>query len=696
MELPMKRIVLLLILLPAAVFTGCSDDDKPDWLDGPVAGGDPVAAGSAYTVRDYLLPAGSSIVQLSNLQHGERVVLIPLHPDPEVTSDATVFTCFRLRATYSGDAVPALLPRHAPAHSMPQLPYRLKGNSDDFNPTAAPRPAGFIPGRNYLPGDTASFYLPVDFDDRNKGYTYAPAKLLYSGTHCHIFFTAALAAHSNAGMIATNAGRDFDTVIYPRITARFGFENGGGPGGDGGLDNDQRVTILYENVTVNPPGGYFSSRDQTDGENSNRREMFYICHRPEWLDSGYARHATIAHEFQHLIEHNRVYLATGQRQLSFFNEGLSQVAEGYAGYGPDMRMSYVQEDPQLSYAAWRMDGKPVTYSYGAAFAVTSYMVRRFGADFINALLDAPISSVANVSNALFLRGYTDGYAGIVLDTLTAHYLDRDQYRYPPAGLYPGDTGIPTRGAYPGWYGYPAPKTNNWILSGIRTKFHRSYPAEIRGDLYRYGADLYEFVSGSNGVLRFLFNDTAPGTRLRVIRFRPATDSTLFIDGRSDDWNGKPLTAVADPAGDHDRLNDNSPAGAFAGDGVDILSVQGFLTDSNLYLQIKTAAPAELNNDNNYFMLRLRPAADPAIRYDLYLYKTHAWFRKSDNSGELPVTQPPPGVLQYARAETVELQLPLNLFPDWDGATVKIAAYGYTTGETQTIFDFPAEELVLTR
>lgn len=693
--MPKKIKRFTLLLCTVLIITGCSDDDSFSWQSGPETGGTPIGSGNSYTITDYRLPAGEAAVTLSNLAHGERVVVIPLNPQPVTKGDALLQQVFRLKADYRGGPVPAVRSGHNPLVSLPVAPFPLKQKT---TPGVTQRTLRKVPARtkrSYNVGESAVFRVPVDFDDDSKGYTDATAKLLYKGEHCYIYFSDGLVAHSNAGWIATNAGKAFDTKTYPRLTARFGYEYGGGPDGDGGVDHDKRVTILYENVTANPPGGYHSGKDHWDKENSNLREMFYICHRNDWLDVGFARHATIAHEFQHLIEYNRIYLANGTTayQMSFFNEGLSQVAEGYAGFGPDTRMSYLQADPQLSYGFWGMENKPIIYSYGAAFAVASYMVRRFGEDFITALLDAPITSIENVSNALYNTGYTNGYQGIVLDTLTAHYLDRDQYRYPPAYLYPGDTGIPTRGSYAGWYGYPSPTTNNWMLPGIRTRLHREYPVEITGELYQYGADLYEFISGNNGTLQLLFNRIQPDIKLRIIRFKPYDSGVPRIDGQLDDWQNLPATTLNDPADDHNMTGKSNTITSFAAPCSDILQTGGLITNNRLYFYIKTATADGLKDKNNEFLIKLDLSGDGTTEYNFYLYQTRAYFLRYTNDEWVQPQLDTTGI-QYARGEAVELRLPLSIFSDTFKSPIGVQAFGYTSGDP-TIYDWPDGELWLT-
>lgn len=670
-------VILLPALALAFLLPGCSDDDAAAWTGTPLPG-TAVAATNLYTITDYTLPAGNSGIIVSNLNAGDRVVLIPLYTyAPNEKAEAVLRTAFRLRAEYSGGTVPETRALHDPPPPTRSL-ETMKRDSIILPPEDLPLlPRSLTRGTRapvvYNVGDIATFKLPIDFDNSSAGYGDAPAVVLYKSDYCYIYFTTNLAAHSNAGMIATNLGTDFDNTIYPRLTSRYGYEWGGNPTlpGEplGGVDEDTRITILFENFTANPPGGYFSSRNQsTTDPNSNQREMFVICHNHDYLTKRYARHATVAHEFQHLIEYKTVYRKFGTWPLSFFNEGLSQNAEGYAGYGPDSRMSYVQTDPRLSYALWGMQGLDILYSYGAAFAVVEYMVRRFGEGFINTLTDAPITTIANVDTLLKNSGYTNGYPGIVLDMLTAHYLNDGLYKYPATNLYPGDSGIDTLGTTPGWNGFSTggPVTNNNLLAGVRSRFFRTYPAELTGTLYDYGADVYEYVSGQDGRLTFQFSDTAAGVRLRVIRYHLGSNVQPRIDGYADDWAGRTVVSATDPA------NDN----AYGNGGADITNFSGYIASDVAYLAVRVSDPAHLADADNIFALKLDVNDTAGYDYYLYLWDSKAYFTKIISSNSVPIALESPG-LSYIRRDILEIRLPLSIFPDLSGLKVTLYPFSYT-------------------
>jgi len=688
----MKIRILILSAIIIIRITGCSDDDA-GWEEGPTLTGSPVASTELYEIRDFTLPSGSATLRISNLNTRDRIVLIPLYTDYK-KEDTTLNTVFRLKSEYSGGRVPDTRSLYAP-HVPPVEPFSLKQRSiaRDGGPLA--RRMGRTISRAYTAKDTVHFRLRADYNNTAR-YISARARLLYTGTHCYVFFTENLATNSKARSIATTIGREFDNVIRPRITALYGYERGGEPAGDGGVDMDRKVCILYENVTANPPAGYFSSLNQSAiHRNSNKKEMFVICSRHAYLKKGYDKSDIVAHEYQHLIAYNRAHNASGASLPTFFNEGLAQVAEGVAGFGPNTKMAYVQVDPRLSYAGWGMDGKSIAYSYGAAFAVTSYLVRRFGASFISNLLETSFTSIENVSTLLSNYGYSSGYPGIILDMLSAHYLNDGVYSYPAAGLYPGDTGISTQGTTDTWKEYPSATTNIHHLCGPATKFFKSFPAEITGSLYQYGADMYEFVSGHSGSFTFLFNEISSGLRVRMIHYRPGSETQPHIDGYLDDWAGRATRSLSDPAYDNNRLYDSAHASSFASGGVDITNVSGYISNDIMYLAIRVREPAAINNPGNHFLLKLD--VKNTLRHDYYLdlKSTQLLLQEIGRWGSSrPVVLSTTG-LNYSRRDALEIKIPLLNFPGNIKTTISIEAYGYSDGPPR-IFDLPAGRLQLRR
>lgn len=139
-----------------------------------------------------------------------------------------------------------------------------------------------------------------------------------------------------------SVGVTFDTLIYPVDTRNFGAPED--------IDDNDRVIILYTRVVneLTPPnsesfvGGFFFGRDLFPRQScatSNVGEIFYLlAPDPTGAVNGNVRTrdfvlrrtlATVAHEFQHLINASRrLYVNKASRMEEvWLNEALSHVAE---------------------------------------------------------------------------------------------------------------------------------------------------------------------------------------------------------------------------------------------------------------------------------------------------------------------------------------------------------------------------------
>ena len=135
----------------------------------------------------------------------------------------------------------------------------------------------------------------------------------------------------------------FDDPIYPVDTGNFGYPSD--------LDGNGRVIILFT-PTVNrlsPPGsddfvgGFFFGLDLMPNlEHSNAGEVFYTLVPDPTGEHGNVRGADLirrwvspilAHEFQHMINHNERFIKRGasQREALWLSEGLAHMAEDLVG-----------------------------------------------------------------------------------------------------------------------------------------------------------------------------------------------------------------------------------------------------------------------------------------------------------------------------------------------------------------------------
>ena len=209
-------------------------------------------------------------------------------------------------------------------------------------------------------------------------------------------------------------GADFETIVYPRVRARFGSE------WTPGVDSDPRISILHASLDA---GGYFSGGDEfpaTIATDSNEREVLY-------LDSGIlgaagaAYNALIAHEFQHMV-----HWQADDSEDSWANEGLSQVAAEEVGGGHDW-LSLFLATPDTPLTFWP-EYESAAIHYAAAELFMSYLLDHYGGrERASELLAKDGDSIRGVE--AYLDGFGAKFNDVFADWVVANYLDLDSGPY---------------------------------------------------------------------------------------------------------------------------------------------------------------------------------------------------------------------------------------------------------------------------
>ena len=138
--------------------------------------------------------------------------------------------------------------------------------------------------------------------------------------------------------------QEFDQRIYPSVTNNFGLASD--------IDQDGRINILCFDIQDGFSGsggytaGYFWSGDLYNVTHSNQSEIFYIDTYPamgSYTKDVSRAYATLAHEFQHMVNFNQNVLIEGSysNMDTWLNESLSMAAEQvYSGQGLSNRINY--------------------------------------------------------------------------------------------------------------------------------------------------------------------------------------------------------------------------------------------------------------------------------------------------------------------------------------------------------------------
>lgn len=138
---------------------------------------------------------------------------------------------------------------------------------------------------------------------------------------------------------------------------------------------------------------------------------------------------TFAHEFQHLIHHDR-----DPDELSWVNEGCSTLAEWLCGYG--FSPGHISE-----YLLWFWD-TPLTIwegylaDYGASFLWTFYMYEHYGgAALLWDVVQDQANGIKGWENALAAHGIDRTFDQIFQDWCIANYLDDISFSHGRYGYY---------------------------------------------------------------------------------------------------------------------------------------------------------------------------------------------------------------------------------------------------------------------
>lgn len=272
--------------------------------------------------------------------------------------------------TIAPNATTAPMPKAAPSNELaviaaaqpqPRDQTKLK---EDFTGTDLPEVARTTP-LTVKVGDVESFWVADSSNDTNY---QVKARLRYAGPIVLMYVDLDADADVKQRDIEASAKR-FEQEIYPRDRKIFGSER------SPGVDGDPRLTVL--NTAVRGAGGYFSSADGvTKGVNrfSNEREMFVIGidSYPIGTDD-YA--STLAHEFQHMIEYNVV-----ERSPSWFNEGMSTLAEDLNGFVDTAGVQSHIDAPDLQLTAWDADSATTGRHYATSRLFMRYIHEQYGGD----------------------------------------------------------------------------------------------------------------------------------------------------------------------------------------------------------------------------------------------------------------------------------------------------------------------------
>lgn len=259
-------------------------------------------------------------------------------------------------------------------------------------------------------GDKDEFWV---FNLQTKQYHQVTASCVALTPHLYMFLDDAFRQDVPSLVQVAQA---FESKIYPTDHQYFGSE------WTPGVDEDPHLTIL--NTPLQLASGYFSASDeilQPVNPYSNEREMFYINVPPNTGASSFYL-ATLAHEFQHMIEYHTRY-----NQFAWINEASSVLAQVYTGYGSGGLENGFMNTPDTQLGAWTCGGCGTGRYYGVGYSWVSYLSDHFGPDLIKNLT-AGGPTVTGLNSVDFALAQTAqpalGTQGVFREWVVANLLNR--------------------------------------------------------------------------------------------------------------------------------------------------------------------------------------------------------------------------------------------------------------------------------
>jgi len=201
---------------------------------------------------------------------------------------------------------------------------------------------------------------------------------------------------------------EFESRIYPDLTAVFGEER------RPGVDGDYVITILLHQMR-DGIGGYFRPLDgylKSQVPFSNEREMIYLTTSEA---EGDKLKELLSHEMVHLITSNQKDWIRNVSEEIWLNEARAEYAPTLLGYNNIYNRSYLEErvgsflkTPTDSITEWQ--GKKE--DYGSVSLFIHYLVEHYGIEILADSLKSDSIGIPSLNEALKERGFNEDFADV--------------------------------------------------------------------------------------------------------------------------------------------------------------------------------------------------------------------------------------------------------------------------------------------
>ncbi len=231
--------------------------------------------------------------------------------------------------------------------------------------------------------------------------------------------------------------------------------------------------------------GYFSPTDQTNLTNSNRMDLMYLDAYPGiFYQNTYRTErvlSTTAHEIQHLIHYTY-----DQNEELWVNEGLSELAGTFCGYGLDFPHLFL-DDATQSLVSWGGEVK----DYARVNLWTLYCAEQFGLTFIKNLVQNVQNGSVGFNEAIISSGNSGNLTSVFSTWVLANSIN--------------DINLDPR------FGYQRGEARG--LKAKITRLVTTFPANTSGSINPYAAEYHQFRGEDS--LSLTFSGTIPQNYLTI-------------------------------------------------------------------------------------------------------------------------------------------------------------------------------------
>lgn len=259
------------------------------------------------------------------------------------------------------------------------------------------------------------------------------------GLHCYVFVEDSLWEIGGNGRVIQAAVDSIQETFDHRTPAdpnkgiyQIDIETFGNPPD---VDSDPKIIILvlnikdgYDGTGAYTAGYFFTANEYPNGHPaignrwSNYAEIFYMDANPTNLTDPNDLQNTMritAHEFQHMIHWNY-----DKNEVTFVNEGCSEIASFVCGYPLREQVSYANETNQYLFN-WRTGQDELLIDYSRAARWTLYLLKQFPNGYLKHLVASQEHKIVGVNQAL--EDYTPAtsrrFRDVFEDWLVANYMD---------------------------------------------------------------------------------------------------------------------------------------------------------------------------------------------------------------------------------------------------------------------------------